>query len=181
MGGCLTARADVRANLDFDEPATPRLVTNRAVERIHEIRTKDPHVAAELNVLCYGRRNHHLLFIRIRTAPSQELRRNCTLDLPHDEGDEGARPGFCLLQKEFDKLPHAEFKKLVAGSTTSRCSGPVFVTAKSIETGFSTGFYRAIEIEVIVDHLDLPSSSRRSAAPTLTQRGFSPKLSQLIS
>jgi hypothetical protein len=60
MRGYLTARADLRADLDFDEPANPRLVTYRAAEKIHEIRMKDPHVAAELNVLCYGRRIHHL-------------------------------------------------------------------------------------------------------------------------
>jgi hypothetical protein len=56
-----------------------------------------------------------------------------------------------LRRNEFGKLPHAEFKKLGAGSTTSRCAGPVFATAKSLEPGFSIGFCRAIEIEVIVE------------------------------
>src|SRR5947209_1369734 len=60
MRGYLTAHADLGADLDFEEPANPRLFTNRPAVKIREIGMNVPHVAAELNVLCYGRRIRHL-------------------------------------------------------------------------------------------------------------------------
>jgi hypothetical protein len=48
------ARTNSSAHLDFDEGTNPGLVANRAAVQVDEIRMKDPHIAAKLNVLRYG-------------------------------------------------------------------------------------------------------------------------------
>ena len=96
MRGYLAARADLGADLDFDKGADPRVVTNLASVQIHDIRMKDPHIAAELDVLRYGHLNSYPFSIHVRKKPrppdataeaAAQLRRG---PLPHDKGDERA-------------------------------------------------------------------------------------------